>query len=99
MCKVTVSDFYCTCCARKTIPIVRRDGKQREAGHLKKLFCLNCQAERNCVEIRPFGSYTIEDFYWEYDNGNFSEDGSRVVPFTQLNAKIMKENKELVNNG
>ena len=33
------SDFYCTECGRKGIPIIRIAGKEREAGHLKKLYC------------------------------------------------------------
>lgn len=71
------SDFYCTCCGKQGIPIARKIGKQREAGHLKKLFCLNCQKETNHVEIRPFGSYQYEDFKEEYDLGRFI-DGNRI---------------------
>ena len=36
--KVTTSEFYCTKCGSRGIPIARRAGKQREAGHLKKLY-------------------------------------------------------------
>ena len=56
------SDFYCTECGRKGIPIIRIAGKEREAGHLKKLYCLYCQKETNHAEIRPFGKYNKEDF-------------------------------------
>lgn len=75
--KMYVSEFYCTECGRKGIPVVRRPNQQREAGHLKKLYCLYCKKETNHAEIRPFGSYTVEDFQREYELGRF-EDGNRV---------------------
>ena len=31
------SEFYCCKCGTKGIPIARKKGKAREAGHLKKL--------------------------------------------------------------
>ena len=34
--EITTSEFYCTKCGRRGIPIARRIGSQREAGHLKK---------------------------------------------------------------
>ena len=71
------SEFYCTCCGKKGIPIARKPGQQREPGHLKKLFCLNCQEETNHVEIRPFGQYQYSDFKEEYDLGRFFK-GMRI---------------------
>ncbi len=78
----TVSEFYCTKCAKRGIPIMRKPGKQKEPGHLKKLFCLNCGEEVNHVEIKPFGGYTYEDFKEEYDLGRFIN-GERV-PVAEL---------------
>ena len=60
--EITTSEFYCTACGKRGIPIARKPGQQREAGHLKKLFCLNCGKEINHAEVRPFGSYSREDF-------------------------------------
>ena len=71
-CSIT-SEFYCTKCGRKGIPIARKKGQQREPGHLKKLYCLYCQQEINHVEIRPYGSYKYEDFLEEYNLGRFFE--------------------------
>ena len=65
------SDFYCTNCGKKGIPIVRKAGQYREAGHLKRLFCLYCQKVVNHAEIRPFGSYTLEKFKEEFELGRF----------------------------
>lgn len=78
----TTSDFYCTKCGRKGIPIVRRAGQQREAGHLKKLFCLYCQEETNHAEVRPFGAYNVEDFREEFELGRFV-DGQKI-PIAEL---------------
>lgn len=74
---VVKSEFFCTKCGKQGIPIARREGKAREPGHLKKLFCLHCQEEINHVEIRPFGSYIYEDFLEEYSLGRFFE-GKRL---------------------
>ena len=76
--KCTFSDFYCTCCGMKGVPIIRKPGKQKEPGHLKKLFCLNCQTEKNMVEIKPRGKYTLDDFLIEYNGHNFDENGNRI---------------------
>lgn len=80
--EVTLSDFYCTCCGSKGIPLPRKVSKQTEAGHLKKIYCLHCQEETNHVEIRSFGCYRYEDFKKEFDLGRFV-DGNRV-PVTDL---------------
>ena len=79
---MTISDFYCTICGKKGIPIVRKPGQQKEAGHLKKLFCLNCQKETNHAEIRPFGSYTLNDFQEEFKLGRFVE--GNKIPISEL---------------
>ena len=76
--EISKSEFYCTYCAHRGIPIARRVNQQREPGHLKKLFCLHCQKETNHAEIRPFGKYTLEDFLEEYELGRFI-DGKRVA--------------------
>lgn len=69
--RITTSDFYCTCCGKKGIPIARKIGAQREAGHLKKLYCIYCKKETNHCEIRPFGQYTYADFQEEFEMGRF----------------------------
>ena len=89
------SDFYCTCCGHKGIPIIRKSGKDKEPGHLKKLFCLYCNDEKNMVEIKGNGKYTLEDFLIEYNNGNFIN-GERQLPYKQFIAECRK--KELKNN-
>lgn len=75
---MTVSRTRCTQCGKEGICIPRRAGQQREAGHLKNIYCLYCKKETNHVEIRPFGSYRDEDFDLEFKTGRFLEDGTRV---------------------
>lgn len=92
-----ISDFYCTCCGHKSYPIIRKAGKAKEPGHLKKLFCLYCNSEQNMVEIKQKGRYTLEDFLTEFNNGNFIN-GERRLPYKQFIAKIRQEKiKEGVN--
>lgn len=80
---VAISEMYCTQCGNKGVPIPRRVGQYREAGHLKNLFCLYCGKETNHVEVRPFGSYSIENFQEEFQLGRFLENGQRI-PVAEL---------------
>lgn len=80
---ITTSDFYCTKCGRKGIPLARKQGQQREPGHLKRLYCLACEEETNHAEVRGIGSaYTKEDFMLEFALGRFV-DGNRY-PIAEL---------------
>lgn len=90
----TDHDFYCTRCGKKGIPICRH-GRMREPGHLKKLFCINCQEEINHVECVSSSKYTVDDFLEEYENSNFAIDGTRILSLpewkTKRNELLQKE--------
>lgn len=85
------SDFYCTMCGNKGIPIARKRGQEREAGHLKKLFCLKCKIETNHVECKPFSHYEYADFLDEFENGNFTETGLRKISYKDFKQYKRKE--------
>lgn len=78
----TQSKFFCVYCGNEGIPIRRKKGQYRQGGHLKKLYCLNCQKETNHAEVREIGGYTKEDFDLEFKLGRFV-DGERI-PLTNL---------------
>lgn len=65
------SRFFCTQCGKEGIPIMRKNGKLREPGHLKKLYCIYCKQEVNHAEVREMGGYTEEDFKKEFEMGRF----------------------------
>lgn len=92
MAKMIISNFYCTQCGHKGIPIVRKNNKIREPGHLKKLYCMHCNKENNHVECKEFSKYTYEDFLIEFNGNNFTENGERRLPWKQFLAKVRKEN-------
>ena len=94
--KTTTREFYCTKCGRRGIPISRKIGQQREAGHLKKLYCIYCGEEVNHAEVRPFGEYNYEDFLTEFRYGNFDNEGNRILPYRQFFAEL-REKEELDN--
>lgn len=81
------NDFYCCECGNKGIPIARKINKIKEPGHLKKIFCLNCNKETNHVECRELNGYTYKDFLFEFEKGNF-ENGLRILPYGKFRAKI-----------
>lgn len=86
----SVSDFYCTCCGKRGLSLPRPERKQREPGHLKELFCFYCGEEKNAVEIKQNGRYTLEIFKAEFERGNF-KDGNRVEPYRQFYGKVKQE--------
>ncbi len=92
MAKMMMSDFYCTQCGNKGIPVIRYDNKIREPGHLKKLYCIYCNQENNHVECKEFSKYTHEDFLIEFNNGNFTPEGERRLPWKQFLAKERMKN-------
>lgn len=92
-----ISDFYCTCCGHKGFPIIRKAGQEREPGHLKKLYCIYCKEEKNMVEIKQGGKYTLEDFEIEFYNGNFIN-GERVKPYKQFIVECYQK-EEIVRRG
>jgi hypothetical protein len=70
----TISEFYCTKCGNKGIPIGRPVSLQREFQHYKKLYCLHCREEVNHVEIRAFDHYSYEDFKKDFEEGKFIQE-------------------------
>ena len=68
-----ISNFYCTRCGNQGIPLPRKKSSKRECAHLKKLYCCTCREQINAVEIKPFGSYTYENFIKDFKEGKFNE--------------------------
>lgn len=54
----TISECICPTCGGK-FPIPRRDDRQREKGHHKRIFCPYCQKVTNMLEVRE-GDYRYE---------------------------------------
>lgn len=89
------NEFYCIKCAKKGFPITRVKGKERKAGHLKKIFCLYCNQEVNHVECKPFSHYTKHDFELEKKYGNFDNEQNRIMPYGLFRDKLYKEGVNL----
>ena len=47
-----ISRMFCCNCGKEGVPIGRKAGHYREAGHLKKLYCIYCGKEWNHAEVR-----------------------------------------------
>lgn len=85
------SEFYCCKCGNRGLDIIRIKGKERKAGHLKRLYCFTCKEEINHVECKTFTHYTHEDFLLEFDYHNFNQEGQRILPYGQFRDKLHKE--------
>ena len=92
------NEFYCVLCGNRGIPIVRKRNAAREAGHLKKLFCLTCGKETNHAECKPNSKYQYSDFLIEFNCHNFTPEGLRIKPYSELKEAIKNE-KTLVTCG
>ncbi len=75
-------DFYCTQCGNKGLPVCRTNHNPGKPGHLKKLFCLQCDKETNHAECISGSNYSLDDFIYEFESGIFTEEGLRttVIP-------------------
>jgi hypothetical protein len=91
--QVTFSEFYCTQCGERGIDIPRRKGAERRAGHLKKLYCLNCKKETNFCECKPFSKYTRHEFLEEYYGKNFTKEGLREKEYGIFKDSLIRKNK------
>lgn len=94
--KVVQSEFWCTKCGKKGLPVWRKIGQAREDGHLKKLYCFNCKMETNHVECKSITPYSYEDFKLEYEYNNFTENGQRIYTLKQLKSLVREEKIEKV---
>ena len=93
---VVMSEFYCTQCGNKGFPSWRRTGREREAGHLKKIYCLTCGEQTNHVECKENTHYQYDDFKTEYEYGNFTEEGLRKQKYGELRGDIYAGKAEKV---
>lgn len=92
----SISKMYCVNCHREGISIPRRNGKYREAGHLKNLYCVYCKENHNHVEIKPISSdYNYEDFLLEIEYHNFDEEGNRKKPYRIFRSELFQQKNNL----
>lgn len=70
------ADFYCVKCGQKGIGLMRKNSKQRESGHHKKLYCPWCQKDYNHVEIKT--PMDLEKFQEDFKNGAFEKEISEI---------------------
>lgn len=60
------SDFYCTECGNKGIPLPRSKNRQRAYGHIKDLYCCQCRKitkhkEQRCMDWLEAGLIFYSD--------------------------------------
>lgn len=88
----SISRMYCCKCHKEGLPIARKSGQYRKAGHLKKLYCIHCNEIWNHVEIHSsYDDYTYEDFELEVLYGNFDENGNRKEPYRVFRGKLKQK--------
>lgn len=72
--------FCCTRCGSRGIAVPRTKNRLREEGHLKKLYCVHCGRTVNHAECVPGSAYDEEQFFEEFESGNFDGAGNRKRP-------------------
>ncbi len=88
-------NFYCCKCGSKGIGIARQRKQLREAGHLKKLWCIKCQKEVNHAECKESGKYNYLDFMIEFTHNNFNETQNRKQPYSLLKENLKKQGVDI----
>ena len=89
------SEFYCCKCGTKGIPIASKKGKAREAGNLKKLYCLKCGKETNHAECKEFTHYSKADFDFGGEDGKFHESQNCILDYGLCRNKMHNEGVDL----
>ena len=74
-------DFYCLNCGHRGIPLMRRDGLQRERNHRKILYCPYCGQIVNHVECKSIEQ--VEEFKSKFLNGDFKEEAESSIKFAK----------------
>lgn len=65
------SEFYCTECGAKGLPIPRKNQKRRGAGHEKHLWCVHCKKITKHIETVEWTSYSRDDFKRDFEQGKW----------------------------
>ena len=83
-----VHSMYCTKCGNKGLSVCRTgQSKQKDIGHLKKMWCTYCKEQVNHAEIS--NNYTVEMFQFEFKQNNFI-DGVRKIQAKSIVARYYK---------
>ena len=64
--------FFCIKCGQEGIPIMRKQGHQRETFHRKKLYCPHCKLEINQIECKT--QEDVEAFREDFENGVYADE-------------------------
>ena len=70
-------DFYCINCGKKSIPLSRKKGFQRNKFHRKKLYCPFCKEEVNHVECRTYEER--EKFLEDFAKGAYIDEAKESI--------------------
>lgn len=66
--------FFCTQCGKEGLSVWRNSATQRGKGHLKKLYCIYCKAEKNHYEC--YNEKDIVKFRMKFERGDFENDNT-----------------------
>lgn len=73
------SVFYCLNCGMENMHIYRNNGRLKERGHRKKLYCPWCKTEGNHIECR--NELEEQDFLKAFKKGLFAEEAQNSISY------------------
>ena len=79
MSKYETHSFWCLNCGQQTTPIMRKTGYLKEKFHRKKLFCINCGVEVNCIECR--NDNEIWEFKRNFEEGVYKDEAKESLSY------------------
>lgn len=77
MAKYVECGFYCLNCGKRGIDCLRKKGKQKSAGHRKKMYCITCRQICNFYEVHT--KEDVIEFKQRYKNGDFIEEAKASI--------------------
>lgn len=88
MAKFNSHEFYCMNCGKRSIPLMRKKGQERERFHRKKLYCLYCKEEVNHIECKT--QEDIEEFKINFENGVYVNEAEESLAYIRSNGSWQK---------
>ena len=77
--------FWCIKCGKQNFPLQRKVNHRHGKHHRKKLWCINCKQEINCVECR--NDDEVAEFKEKFAAGEYADELKESLEY------IKKENK------
>ena len=79
--KTVEHEFYCLKCGKKGLPVLRKQGYQKEKFHRKKLYCIHCHEEVNHIEVK--NPIERQEFLTNFTKGDYQDEAKNSLAYVR----------------